>query len=159
MTQTPPAPITRPQPPPSGGLWPWAWLILVLIACIPNGILIYNAYRLKPASVGTLPYEASKQFDRHKAERRAFKGLGFHLEAVSPGNGQVQFRLDGPGPLQAVEIRFIRPADARLDRVLRWPDTSEALAVALPGRGLWQVEIQGHYGDRIVAHRLTLPDV
>ncbi|MFW5830251.1 MAG: FixH family protein [Planctomycetota bacterium] len=143
----------------SAALWPWLWLILVLIACIPNGIMIYTASTLGADSVSAHPYQDSKDYDRQKRLRNAFASLGFRLETVCAGDGSVQLQLLGPETPQAVTLLFRRPADASLDRRLDWADPSQAIAVELPAPGLWQLELHADTSSGPIATRSTLPGV
>lgn len=144
---------------PSDGFWPWLWLILVLIAAVPNGIMIYTAKSLQPDSVSAHPYQDSQRFDQQKKQRHTFDLLGYQLATTCPGDLQVQLQLTGPLPLQGVQVRFRRPADASMDRVVDWADPAEAIAVELPAPGLWQLELTGTAGKQTIATRAVLGDV
>jgi nitrogen fixation protein FixH len=149
------------QPPrPSAGLWPYLWVIVIGAALIPNAVLLTIALRSNTAAVEDHPYEASRHFDELKQDRQRFTNLGLRLSAGPGGSRAVVLTLEGPSAgLEEVRLRFIRQADARLDRECDWADPSRPLRFELPAPGLWRIELRGSQAGAGLAAGLDLFDV
>ena len=127
----------------SGKIWAFVPVIVIGLAMIPNAIMIAVAKQRAPASVEESPYAASVRIDDEKSALKRFDSMGFALTSRVPEAGMLQLELDGPQPLEGVEVLLQRHDTATLDKVINWDSIHEPLAVAVPRLGRWTVTLTG----------------
>jgi hypothetical protein len=137
----------------------WALLpvFVILLAAIPNGILIYHAKLRKPASVETDTYEKSRNYDQEVAARTRFQERGLVLDA-RPEPGAIALSLEGASGrrMQDFSIALYRPDDPSQDRTLAWNDPAVAVQVPVSRAGNWQLTLRGQLDGELVLRRVRL---
>ncbi len=127
--------------------WSWGYTPFVVIgaAAIANTVMIVTSTQVRPQGVADNPYLDSQRFDAHKQAQVRFTEAGLTLNiAVLPTGAILSLHgaaLATSGALpRSFTVAQYRPANAALDSVVPWPDTTVPLQLPLQP-GPWRLTI------------------
>jgi len=140
--------------------WRWSWgytpFVVIGAAAIANTVMIVTSHSVRPERVAENPYLDSQRFDAHKESQARFQEAGLTLTVeLEPHLARLTLRGIATGPLLVARYR---PADARLDGVISWPDPSVPLELDLvPGPWRLTISTTGAATNLEVSRDIVVP--